>query len=134
MPVSSMIIFALPTGIGGAKLIGELGFTDLNKLGCRCKKNIKSNRTANNFGSMYGIPELLCAARPNERERDDESHWVIHAVKRSIIRSFSCSYLKPSAQKADGYSFLGLVWAMSSYFRIHSCEVHHSSGLSAANP
>ena len=48
------------------------------------------------------------------------------------IRSFSCSYLKAFAQQADGYSFLGLDWQVlttSSYFRIHSCEVDHSSDL-----
>ena len=82
-----MVIFALPTRIGVAKLIGELGFTCLNKLDwshevCHCKEDVKFDKTANNFGSTYDIRELLCTAGPNERARDDESHWVIHAVKR----------------------------------------------------
>ena len=46
------------------------------------KENVKFNKTANNFGSTYDIRELLCAARPNERESDDKSYWVIHAVER----------------------------------------------------
>ena len=44
------------------------------------KENDKFNKTAN-FGSTYDIREL--AASLNERERDEESHWMIHAVKRT---------------------------------------------------
>ena len=100
-----MVIFSLPTRIGEENLIGELGFTDLNKLDwshevCHCKEDVKFDKTANNFGSTYDVREVLCAARPNERERDDESHWVIHAVKRpSNTVHFPVLILKRSLSK-----------------------------------
>ena len=70
------------------------------------KENVKFNKTANNFGSTYDIREL--AASLNERERDDESHWMIHAVKRTsntFIFLFSSYYLKRSLSKQTAIHF-----------------------------